>query len=158
MAEEKKKKVNPVIQMEAEEQSIGPIKELHSLRVKSLPKERWLPVPGLEGIYEISNMGRIKGVGRYIKRSDGLEYFRRERICKVNTSKKNGYATMMFWHDSSYISMAIAPIVMKVFGKESKEKSSVIGYKDGDRTNLAISNLFWRNRIFPRKTRKVVKA
>ena len=33
----------------------------------SQPGEKWLPIAGYEGLYEISNMGRVKSLGWYVK-------------------------------------------------------------------------------------------
>lgn len=33
--------------------------------------ERWLPVPGWEGFYEVSDYGNVRSVDRTITRSDG---------------------------------------------------------------------------------------
>lgn len=113
-----------------------------------LPGERWRDVPGLEGIYQVSNFGRIKGLARDIKRTDGQAYFRNERICTPVVNGKTGYVTIMFWHNSSCIAMALAPLVMKVWGKPTKIPFAIVGYRDGDKTNLKAKNLYWRRRNF----------
>jgi hypothetical protein len=32
--------------------------------INRIENEKWLPLPGYEGLYEVSDMGRIKSVGR----------------------------------------------------------------------------------------------
>lgn len=54
--------------------------------------ERWVPIPGYEGRYEISNQGRVKSLHRVIIRADGIPRTIRERILKPSTTKHNEYA------------------------------------------------------------------
>lgn len=65
--------------------------------------ERWLPVVGFEGKYEVSDMGRVKSLARTITlfRHDGhtgqpmwINYQIKQRIMKLNKTKKN-YLTVM---------------------------------------------------------------
>lgn len=55
-----------------------------------LPKEIWAPIYGHEDSYLISNLGRVKSLGRVIIRKNGLPLPLKERIlrCGVNS---NGY-------------------------------------------------------------------
>lgn len=36
-----------------------------------MAEERWLPIPGYEGLYEVSDLGNIRSLDRTVKRSDG---------------------------------------------------------------------------------------
>lgn len=38
--------------------------------------ERWAPVAGYEGRYEVSNMGRVRSVSRIIEKSIDMEAYR----------------------------------------------------------------------------------
>ena len=52
--------------------------------------EEWRPVPGFEGAYAVSNLGRVKSLRRTIIRANGTPYLVSERImsCAI---KGNGY-------------------------------------------------------------------
>jgi hypothetical protein len=52
-------------------------------------KEIWKPVKGYEGIYEVSNLGRVKSLERIVKRSNGKKYTVNEIILKgiLNSNK-----------------------------------------------------------------------
>jgi len=43
-------------------------------------KEIWKPVVGYEGFYEISNLGRVKSLSRFVNRSRGGKQLKKERI------------------------------------------------------------------------------
>jgi len=49
-----------------------------------MEKEVWKDVIGYEGDYQVSNMGRVKSIGRFIKRTGphGEAYFHKERILR----------------------------------------------------------------------------
>jgi hypothetical protein len=59
-------------------------------------KEIWKPVVGYEGFYEISNLGRVKSLSRFVNRSRGGKQLKKERILipsigrylKVSLSKR----------------------------------------------------------------------
>lgn len=38
------------------------------------PEEVWKPIPGYEGLYEVSSLGRVRSVGRYIRYRHGLRW------------------------------------------------------------------------------------
>ena len=48
----------------------------------SLPEEIWIDVFGLDGLYEVSNLGRVKSVGRFVKTNKGSERWNKERILR----------------------------------------------------------------------------
>lgn len=48
-------------------------KELYKiLDLENLENEEWLPVVGYEGLYEVSNMGRIKSLGNNKSRKEKI--------------------------------------------------------------------------------------
>lgn len=52
--------------------------------------EIWLPIPGFEGVYEISNVGRVRSLDRTITRCNGWRYRMRGRIRRVSVDKRDG--------------------------------------------------------------------
>lgn len=47
-----------------------------------LPNEIWIDVFGFDGLYEVSNLGRVKSVGRFVKTCGGGERWNKERILR----------------------------------------------------------------------------
>jgi NUMOD4 motif len=45
--------------------------------------EQWLPVVGFEGLFEVSNLGRIRSVPRVLVRRNGMLYTVRGRVLRT---------------------------------------------------------------------------
>jgi NUMOD4 motif len=52
--------------------------------------ERWKPVPGYEGAYEVSDLGRVRGPERRVEYRDGRGRQQRGRVLKL-LPDGNGY-------------------------------------------------------------------
>jgi hypothetical protein len=49
--------------------------------------EQWKPIIGFEGIYEVSDLGRIKAISRNYKNKNGVFYHKKEIILKSHINK-----------------------------------------------------------------------
>ena len=49
-------------------------------------EEIWKDIKGYEGLYQVSNLGRIKSLDKVIIRKDGIEYIKRGTILKPSTN------------------------------------------------------------------------
>lgn len=56
--------------------------------------ERWLPIPGYEGHYEVSDHGRVRSLPRKILRSDGATQPIRGRILKASGGKGHQHVNL----------------------------------------------------------------
>ena len=56
-----------------------------------MQKEIWKPVPTYEGYYEVSNLGKVKSLARFVKHSSGGKKLLKERIMKMPTDSE-GYS------------------------------------------------------------------
>lgn len=52
--------------------------------------EIWIAIKGYEGYYEVSTLGNVRSVDKYIERNNGQIYFRKGKILKPREGK-NGY-------------------------------------------------------------------
>jgi hypothetical protein len=52
--------------------------------IQILENEIWIDCFGFDGIYEVSNLGRVKSVGRFARNRNG-EYWVKEKILKQNS-------------------------------------------------------------------------
>lgn len=105
--------------------------------------EFWKPVVRWEGLYEVSNLGRVRSVSRLIKKQDGsLQRFRAHLL----TARKNGtgYLTVSL-SDLSNGRKATARVhrlVAEAFIPNPLALPEV-NHIDSDRTNARVDNLEW---------------
>lgn len=57
--------------------------------------ERWLPIPGYEGLYEVSSLGRVRSCERLIIGSDGRRRVFPSRIRKLMTYNEYVYVSLL---------------------------------------------------------------
>ena len=55
--------------------------------------EQWKSIKGYEGCYEVSNLGRVKSVKRYVRKHDGIRTVK-ERVLK-QCYDEDGYKRAM---------------------------------------------------------------
>lgn len=104
--------------------------------------ERWLPIPGFEGLYEVSDAGRIRSNDRWINSSRGFgKQFCRGKIRKPQP--RNGYLSAMLYKNGEYKTIYLQSLVLTVFiGPRPKGMQACHG-PDPDRKNCRLSNLRW---------------
>lgn len=116
--------------------------------------EIWKPVVGFEGLYEVSNLGNVKGVKRQGSSGGILSpAVRKDGYLHVNL-RKNGNAGMFLVH--RLVAEAFIP------NREFKEQ---VNHIDGKRSNNLAENLEWTTRsenclhahdVLEKNTRRVV--
>ena len=91
--------------------------------------EIWKPIVGWEGLYECSNLGRIKS---YRQNEEG--------VIKNPTPYKNGYLRVNLCKDGKYKTMLVHRIVCAAF-LENKDGLKYVDHINGERTDNRLSNL-----------------
>lgn len=107
--------------------------------------EIWKDAPGYEGLYAVSNLGRIKSLSRTITRVlYGREITQRlsGRVLKPNTNRK-GYQYVILRRDGRSHTQEVHRIVAKAFLKEPSQGQCQVRHLDGDRLNNTTANLAW---------------
>ena len=103
-----------------------------------MEKEIWKDIPDYEGIYQVSNLGRIKSLDRYVKRGKS-GFFKEGQIQKLQNNG-NGYLYKQLKHEGRHRNFYIHRLVLMVFIGERPD-GMVICHKDGDTTNNNLNNL-----------------
>ena len=104
--------------------------------------ERWLPVVGFEGFYEVSDHGRVRSVGRLLPASGRMNARTLAgRILRPRPSC-GGYLGVNISVGGRSIDCKIARLVLSAFVRPP-ETGEVCNHVDFDRTNNCLSNLEW---------------
>jgi hypothetical protein len=106
--------------------------------------EIWKDVKDYEGLYLVSNLGRIKSLKRTVKRIDGKVNFINERILKEKKSGANYRAVELcgLGNKRTSTTSTIHRIVAKAF-IENPENKPDVNHLDGNKGNNQASNLQW---------------
>lgn len=101
-------------------------------------EEKWLPVKGYEGLYEVSDMGRVRSLKRATTSG---------KVLKQYVSEANGYCYVSLSKDNKRTSKRVHKLIMMAFDPVAchggYDKEHTIDHIDGDKTNNALTNLEW---------------
>ena len=100
------------------------------LSLEDLPHEEWRDVRDYEGLYQVSNLGRVKSI------SYENEKIRKPVLCKP------GYFSMVLYKNNLPQSARIHVLVAQAFIPNPKNKAYV-NHKDGNKLNNRLENLEW---------------
>lgn len=97
-----------------------------------IPGEEWRTLPGYDGVYEVSSLGRVYRVKEVGFPSSG-------RILRAY-EHKNGYLWVSLWRNRKKTALRIHQVVLLAFVGPCPEGME-IRHLDGDRTNNRLGNL-----------------
>ena len=107
--------------------------------------ERWLAVPGYEGIYEVSDEGQVRSIERSIsqKSRTGAEYIRTMKgVLLTGVPGSDGRYLYVHLSNSHKQHHSIHSLVLRAFVGEPKEGQEGC-HNDGDSHNNRLANLRW---------------
>ena len=105
--------------------------------------EEWRDIPGYKGLYQVSNLGRIKSLidKKYDLNEKVVKIINREKMLKQNLTKK-GYCNVKLYKNGKGKTYKIHRLVAKTFIPNPENKPQV-NHIDGNKQNNCVSNLEW---------------
>lgn len=105
--------------------------------------EVWKPVKGYEGLYKVSNQGRVRSLDRVIKCVKNNKEYERAVKGKILSLPDNvEYAIIHLWRDNKGENKLVHRLVAETF-KGNPEGKPLVNHIDGDKHNNRASNLEW---------------
>ena len=104
-------------------------------------EEEWRDIEGYEGLYQVSNCGRVKSLERLEFNKNGRPLPIKERILSTHS---NGFGHLKLClsksktHKKHYVHRLMAVAFL-----EKPKGNKVINHKDGDPTNNTLQNIEW---------------
>jgi len=96
-------------------------------------KEIWKDIVGYEGLYQVSNLGKVKNI--------------KNNTIKIPTLCKNGYLYVDLWKENKRIKKTIHRLVAEHFLKNNNNYTD-INHIDGNKQNNILTNLEFCNRSY----------
>lgn len=103
-------------------------------------EEIWKPVVGYEGLYEISSLGRVKRLPKYVTDSIGRNTYYEEKILTNKIATQTGYPSIGLRKDGKTSKICIHKLIADAF-IPNPDNLPCINHKDEDRSNSVLSNL-----------------
>ena len=105
-------------------------------------QEIWKDIKDFEGLYQVSNLGRVKSLPRFINnnsKNNKIGFYSKERILKPSKKK---YAIVVLSKNGKTYSFYIHILVAKAF-LPNPDNLPEVDHLDGNKLNNHVDNLEW---------------
>ena len=108
-------------------------------------KEIWKDVKGYEGLYKVSNLGRVSSLDRYRIDKNGVKYRFKGGI-KKQTYTRGNYLFVIFSKNNKAWMARVNRLVALNF-IENPLNLPQVGHWDDDKENNRVDNLYWTDAV-----------
>lgn len=105
-----------------------------------MKEEIWKNIEGYEGLYQVSNLGRVKSLDKYLPDTLGRVSFRKEKIiCQL---QRGGYLAVQIWKKGKNKKFLVHRLVATAF-IPNPDNLPQVNHKDENKANNNVDNLEW---------------
>lgn len=105
-------------------------------------REVWKDIEGYEGIYQVSDLGRVKRVESTVVRKKQGNFTKPEKLMKPNVTPK-GYLRIQLSKEGSTKNKFVHSLVAETFLDKPSGDNLQVNHKDGNKLNNKKGNLEW---------------
>ena len=109
--------------------------------IENLEGEIWCEIKDFEGLYQVSNMGRVKSLKREVLGKMNSTRIIFEKLLSDRDNGK-GYRVLELYKDSKRYFKKVHRLVAEAFIPNPENKPEV-NHIDTDKTNNCVTNLEW---------------
>jgi hypothetical protein len=113
------------------------------MMVEVATDEVWRDIPGWEGFYQVSNLGRVRSLDRMVEGRGVIPIRRRRGKVLKQLRILTGYMAVRLQRDGQSHCVRVHRIVCKVFHGPQPSELHEVAHADGTKDNNAASNLRW---------------
>lgn len=110
--------------------------------IEPIDGEIWKDVIGYEGLYQVSNMGRVKSLPRIIKQN-GNDRVIYGNLMSETRDNGSGYINMYLCNGENGCEVVYAHILVAKHFIHNEFNKETVNHKDGNKKNNKVSNLEW---------------
>lgn len=103
-------------------------------------QEIWKDIKGYEGLYQVSNLGRVKSLTRKVKTFNGVRTSKGQLLKPLKTNR--GYYRVDLRQNQTNKYVAIHRLVAEAF-VPNPNNYHIVNHKDSNQTNNNADNLEW---------------
>ena len=104
-------------------------------------EEIWKDIPNYDGLYQVSNLGNVKSLNRYVRTCGNAKRLVKEKILKA-TLDNTGYYVVGLYKNNIQSNYHIHRLVIEAFIPNTQNKPQV-NHIDGNKLNNCLDNLEW---------------
>lgn len=104
--------------------------------------ELWKPIVGFEGLYEVSNLGRVRSLPKDVPYKGSSTFAHRKGRILSLVSDSYGYKIVNLSKDRNQCGKKVHRLVAEAF-LENPSNLPQVNHKDGNKENNSVGNLEW---------------
>lgn len=106
--------------------------------------ENWKEVTGYEGMYEVSDLGNVRSVDRFVVHTKSTGFRIQKGAIKKQGKNSDGYSTVVLFLKNKNKSYLVHRLIGIAFIPNPENKDT-INHKDGNKSNNNLNNLEWNS-------------
>ena len=103
-------------------------------------KEIWKAIDGFEGLYEVSSLGRVKALDRYVLNNGGMQH-KHQKILRTNVSKTKHQMVVLCKNGKTYPRLVHRLVAVAFL--PNPDNKPVVDHIDTNPSNNCVDNLRW---------------